>query len=76
MVRILSDIQLSIGGFYVCFDVQLAHVRSVWVSLLVGNDIEEDYLLLVFFMHELNEFVGFVHVSDEFFKSFFRVWPN
>ena len=49
MVRIMSDIQLSIGGFYVCFGVQLAHVWLVWVSLLVGIDIEEHYLLLVFF---------------------------
>ena len=42
VVRVLSDIQLSVGGFNVCFGVQFAHVRLVWINLFVGNDVEED----------------------------------
>ena len=33
-----SDIQLSVGGFDVCFGVQFAHIRLVWINLFVGND--------------------------------------
>ena len=71
VVRVLSDVQLSVGGFNVCFGVQFAHVRLIWVNLFVGNDVKEDYLLLAFLVRELDGFVGSVHVSDELYKSIF-----
>ena len=76
VVGVLSDVQVSVGGFDVCFDVQFAHVRLVWINLFVGNDVEKDYLILAFLVRELGGFVGSVHVSDELYKSIFRVWPN